>query len=148
MITYRETRNINDCLRAKLVIGPFNELYPNFDDWYINKAVPDIFYGHGSLILAENGDEIVGAILGKKDEPKIRCLRVVPGYQNKGIALHLIDRMLKTIGNDKPLVTVAEPMLHGLSRILVNRYDFNMTSVHKGLYKPKILEYFFNEVKP
>jgi hypothetical protein len=80
-------------------------------------------------------------------EQKLRALRIIPKYQNKGYGLHLIDHSLKILNCDKPLASVSEDMLNYFSRIFINRYDFNMTYVHKGLYLPNKLEYQFNGLK-
>ena len=64
-----------------------------------------------------------------------------------GYGLHLIDKSLELLECDKPLVSVSEDMLHQFSRIFINRYQFDMTYVHKGIYLPNKLEYQFNGIE-
>ena len=100
------------------------------------------------MMIAEDADQIIGMCMGRFDTcgggTKLRCIRVLEDYQKRGVGIHLIDKMLKLIEDDKPLCTVPEPMLHDLSRIMVNYFDFDLTEVIKGLYKPGVLEYVFN----
>ena len=51
---------------------------------------------------------------------------------------------IELLEDEKPVVTVAEEMIHLYSRSFVNRYGFELTDVNKGLYRPKKLEYCFN----
>ena len=84
--------------------------------------------------------------LGKHadDEIKLRCVRVLPEYQNRGTGLHLVDRMLTLLDCDKPHCTVAEEMFHSYSRAFINHFRFNLDEVTKGMYRPGKLEYIFN----
>ena len=54
------------------------------------------------------------------------------------------DESLKQLNCDKPLASVSETMINEFSRIFINRYNFDLTYVHKGLYSKKQLEYQFN----
>lgn len=112
----------------------------------MNKIVPDIVSGTGSLLLAEEHDQIIGISIGKKTstETKLRCLRVVPSYQHLGIGQQLIDRMPKKLDCDKPLVTVAHDMTYSYTRSFVNYHHFDLTEVQKGTYVKDKLEYVFN----
>lgn len=112
----------------------------------MNKIIPDVQTGTGLLLLAEEHDQIIGIGIGKKTatETKLRCLRVIPSYQHRGIGQQLIDRMLKKLDCDKPLVTVAHDMIHNYARPFVNYYHFELTEVQKGTYIKDKLEYVFN----
>ena len=91
-------------------------------------------------------NEFVGSIMIKntENEKKIRCLRIQENFQSKGYALHLMDLALKELNCDKPNLSVPEELFHDYSRIFVNRYNFDLTHVYKGLYRKNKLEYEFN----
>lgn len=146
MIHYAQTSRLTDVLLSLTLLRHLNELYPGFHGWFVNKAMPGIVAGNDVLICAKEHDQIIGVALGKKrdDETKIRCIRVAPAYQNRGVGLHLIDGLLTSLGDDKPHCTVAEEMLHDYSRAFIERYHFALTSVTKGEYRPGKLEYGFN----
>lgn len=119
--------------------------YPDFSDWYWNKVVPSTVTSDSFIVLAEDGDQVVGAALAKAGaEPKLRCVRVLPRLKGRGLALHLIDRALTRLQVDLPELTVPEELIHDYSRMLVNRYSFQLAHVAKGLYRPGKLEYQFN----
>lgn len=144
---YRQTHAFVEALGALPFLAGLEPLYPGFQSWYINKVVPGVTLGHDVLLLAEDQQQLVGIALGKanKHETKLRCVRVLPQYQNQGVGLRLIDRMLQALECRRPHCTVAEEMLHTYSRALVNRYGFKLASVDKGRYRPGKLEYTFNE---
>jgi len=145
-IRYRKSTDPKEALMLLPMLESIEKCYPNFRRWYLSKVIPGIMKGTGTLIVAEQMDSVVGVAVGKHDggERKIRCLRVDPRARNNGIGAGLLDRMMKELGTDFPLITVSEEMLHGLSRILVNTFRYNLTSVEKGLYRPEKLEYIFN----
>lgn len=145
MITYRVTQSLVDCYRAFPLVANLDTYYPDFSNWYWNKAVPGTMTGSDFVVLAEDGDEVVGAALAKGGEAsKLRCVRVLPRLKGRGLALHLIDRALTRLGSDRPELTVPEELIHDYSRMLVNRYSFSLEHIAKGLYRPGKLEYQFN----
>lgn len=127
------------------MLRTLNAFYSDFEHWYINTVVPGIVLGDDKLVLAMDGTKIAGVALGKKaDETKLRCVRVLPEYQQTGIGIKLIDYMIDVLECEKPHCTVAEELLHVYSRAFVNRYGFELRSVDKGMYRPGKLEYMFN----
>jgi hypothetical protein len=146
MIAYRTTQRLADAVRAFQVVRDLDAYYPDFVDWWFNKAVPGVVTGSDGLLLAEEHGQIVGVALWKKaeNEAKLRCVRVVPQVAGRGLGIHLIDRALKSLGCDKPVVTVSEEKMHDYARIFVNRFDFDLSRVEKGLYRQGKLEYIFN----
>ncbi len=146
-VSYRTSKSIFDCYRAHELTSGIDVYYPDFNDWFWNKVVPSTITGDSEIILAEEHDQLVGISMIKAgDDPKIRCLRVRPDYAGRGIGIHLIDKSLKLLNHDKPMVTVPEEKIHELSRIMVNRFDFNLRHVDRGLYRAGKLEYQFNGV--
>ncbi|QYN79896.1 acetyltransferase [Kosakonia phage Kc263] len=127
-------------------IRTLDKYYPDIEHWYINKVVPGLILGTDKLIIAKDNNLITGIALGKRDldETKLRCVRVLPEYQNSGLGIKLIDTMLDLLEEEKPGVTVAEELFHQYSRIFVSRYGFALTDVNKGRYRKHKLEYAFN----
>ena len=145
MITYRPAATVFECAAAFPLVANLDSYYPDFVDWYWNKVVPDTVLGRGVMMLALDGDEIVGAALGRGGlDAKLRCVRVLPRLASRGLGIHLIDRILRLIDVDRPELTVSEELIHDYSRIFINRFGFDLTRVEKGLYRPGRLEYQFN----
>ena len=146
MIEYYYGSTLVDTLVAKNLLSGLEQLYPEFEYWYTNKAMPDIILGNTKLILAKDNGRVVGVGIGKRneEETKLRCIRVAPEYKNKGIGIRLIEKTLVMLNCDKPVCTVAEEMIHDFSRVFVNEFKFELTSVDKGLYRRGKLEYVFN----
>jgi GNAT superfamily N-acetyltransferase len=142
---YRTSQSLVDLYRAFPLVANLDTYYPDFANWYWNKVLPSALTGGSFVVLAEQEGQVVGAAITKRGvEPKLRCVRVLPQLQGRGVALHLIDRALQGLGVDKPELTVPEELIHDYSRILVNRYSFDLTKVDKGLYRRGKLEYQFN----
>ncbi len=128
------------------MLHSLDTLYPGFQDWYVDTVVPGVVLGQDVLLVGKDEGRVVGVALGKRtqSETKLRCVRVLPEYQNKGLGLRLIDSMLDELECVKPHCTVAEELLHVYSRAFVNRYGFALTGVDKGTYRRGKLEYRFN----
>lgn len=146
MISYQPTRRLADAMVVRGVLDGLENYYPDFGSWYVNKAIPGIVLGKDVLLVARDKTQIVGVAMGKRTrrETKLRCVRVVPGYQSRGVGIHLIERMLRQLDCDKPHCTVSEEMLHQFARPFVNHFDFQLSRVDKGVYRPQKLEYVFN----
>jgi GNAT superfamily N-acetyltransferase len=146
MIEYSPSKSFVEAFNVLPMLNGLTSLYPDFEYWYVNTMIPGLITGNDVLLLAKEHGQTVGVALGKltDTETKLRCVRVIPEYQNKGTGLHLIERMLKLLDNDKPHCTVAEEMIHLYSRAFVNHFDFVLRRVDKGTYRPGKLEYVFN----
>lgn len=146
MIYYEKTARLADVILAKGMLDSLENYYPGFQYWYVNQCMPGIVTGPDKLIVAREHHQIIGVALGKKrdGETKLRCVRVMPSHQNRGTGLHLIDRMLRELDDDKPHCTVSEEMLHLYSRAFINHYRFDLVRVDRGTYRPNKLEYQFN----
>jgi GNAT superfamily N-acetyltransferase len=146
MIHYEKTAKLCDAILAKVMLGSLENYYPDFGYWYINKCMPGIVTGSDVLLVAKDNHRIIGVALGKTgEETKLRCVRVMPEYQNKGIGLKLVERMLRQLDDDKPHCTVSEEMIHQFSRPFINLFDFKLSQVKKGMYRKNRLEYIFNQ---
>lgn len=146
LIHYRQCSRLSEAFIARQQLMSLETLYPGFDTWFVNRVIPGIVAGADPMFIAEDAGSLVGIAIGKiGTQPKLRCVRVLPPYQNRGIGLHLIDRTLARLGADSPITTVAEEMVMTWARILTNRYGFALTHVHKGLYRPGKLEFVYND---
>lgn len=147
MIHYRTTNSLTEAFIAKQKLLDLEQFYPDFNYWFSNKCLPGIVIGTDKLIIAKHDEQIIGIAIGKDsvDEKKLRCVRVRPDYQQRGVGIHLVDKMLRAIDCDKPIATVSEEMLHDFARPFVNHFNFDLTSVNKGMYRRGKLEYIFNE---
>lgn len=141
-----QTSSFVQAFMALPMLRSLDDLYPDFGNWFINRVIPGVVLGTDTLLLAKDQGRLVGVAIGKKTaaETKLRCVRVLPKYQNTGLGVRLVDRMLETLECDKPHCTVAEELLHTYSRLFVQRYGFRLSQVIKGAYRPKKLEYVFN----
>lgn len=140
------TSSAEATLGALPMLENLNAFYPGFACWFQHKVVPGVGRPENVVLLATEGEQLVGVALGKRDtlETKIRCVRVLPHLQNSGLGIKLLDRMIEELECEKPHCSVSEEMLHGYSRPFVNRYAFELSAVEKGLYRPRKLEYLFN----
>jgi len=148
ILTYKYAKTIPELFQAYRVLLDLGTDYPNFEKWYWDKVVTSVLLNDDKVILAFYKNELVGvSIVKSSDEDKLRAIRISERFRNKGYGLYLIDHSLEVIGNDKPLCSVSEDNLKYFSRIFINRYDFDLTHVHKGIYMPRKLEYQFNGKK-
>lgn len=140
------TRSFVQAFMALPMLRSLDNLYPDFGHWYINKVIPGVVLGTDKLLMAKEDGRLVGVALGKKtdSETKLRCVRVLPEYQNTGLGVRLIDQMLENLECEQPHCTVAEELFHTYSRLFVRRYGFRLNDVMKGAYRPQKLEYSFN----
>jgi GNAT superfamily N-acetyltransferase len=146
MIQYVRAAKLVDTMQAFKLLDGLNDFYPEFGHWYTNKVMPGVMMGRDILMLARDKHQVIGVALGKRNahETKLRCVRVLPEYQQRGTGIHLIEKMLTALDDDKPSCTVAEEMFHQFSRPFINLFDFDLSKVEKGMYRPGKLEYVFN----
>lgn len=139
------TKSFVEAFSVLPMLKSLDEFYPDLSYWYVNTVVPGLVLGKDVLLLAKEAGRTVGIALGKNgEEKKLRCVRVIPEFQNTGCGLKLIERMFDELETETPHCTVAEEMLGLYSRAFVNRYGFRLNSVDKGRYRPAKLEYAFN----
>lgn len=145
VIQYVRSSRLADAMLAKVTLNGLDAYYPGFEYWYVNKCLPGVIAGKDLMVVAKDKDRVVGLALGKAgEETKLRCIRVLPEYRNRGVGLTLIERTLRLLDDDKPLCTVSEEMLHQYARPFINLFDFDLSVVEKGMYRPGKLEYVFN----
>jgi hypothetical protein len=69
---------------------------------------------------------------------------VAAGHANRGIGVRIFDNLLKWLDDDRPHLTVNATKLPLFER-LFDYYDFDVTSAHRGLYIPNVVELGYNE---
>lgn len=131
------------------ILKQLGDYYPDFHYWFYNKVVPGVNLNKDKVILGYSRNKLVGVSIIKDDnsEKKLRALRIAPEFQKNGYGLYLMDKSLELLKTDKPLLSVSQDMLHDFSRLFIERYEFDLTRVHKNLYKKGKLEYQFNGEK-
>lgn len=147
MIQYTQGKSLTEAMLAYKLLEGLDNYYPEFGHWYTNKVMPGLLVGSDKLILASDKHQIIGVGLGKRNhhETKLRCIRVAPDYQKRGVGIHLVDKMLRALDDSHPHCTVAQELIHDYSRAFVNFFDFDLTKVTKDEYrKGGFLEYHFN----
>jgi GNAT superfamily N-acetyltransferase len=146
MIQYGRAHRLVDTVNAYRLLDGLENFYPDFGYWYKNRVMPGVMLGQDVLMLAREHGQVIGVGLGKRNdhETKLRCIRVLPEYQGRSVGIHLVERMLRELDDDKPSCTVAEEMLHQFSRPFINLFKFDVSRVEKGMYRPGKLEYVFN----
>jgi ribosomal protein S18 acetylase RimI-like enzyme len=146
MIQYGRAHRLVDTVNAYRLLDGLENFYPDFGYWYKNRVMPGVMMGQDVLMLAREHGQVIGVGLGKRNdhETKLRCIRVLPEYQGRSVGIHLVEKMLRELDDDKPSCTVAEEMLHQFSRPFINLFKFDVSRVEKGLYRPGKLEYIFN----
>lgn len=145
-VVYTRGHKLIDAQVAFQLLNGLENFYPDFGYWYKNKVMPGVMVGQDVLMMAKEHGRVIGVALGKtnRHETKLRCVRVLPEYQKRGVGLHLVEKMLRELDDDKPSCTVAEEMIHEFARPFVNLFQFDLTRVEKGLYRNGKLEYLFN----
>lgn len=146
MITYSTSSRLTDIASAYNLLRSLNNYYPEFHFWFTNKVIPNILLDRDVLLIARDKGVVIGVAVGKRTatEVKLSCVRVHPSYQNRGIGIYLVEKMLRILNHDKPLCSVSQEMLHDFSRAFINLFKFDLTEVKKGLYRKGKLEYVFN----
>ena len=104
MVTYAQTQNIVEAFLTYPFLKSLDPLYPNIMDWYINSVVPGLASGRDVLLLAKDGPRLAGVALGKRgDETKLRCIRVAPEFQQRGVGSIRHDRARRLRCGEAPI---------------------------------------------
>lgn len=128
------------------VVKHAESFYPSFRSWFWDIVVPQLNSGQRSILVEERDSRVVGVAIIKNTgvEKKLCNLTVIPEYKNKGVGLKLFQRSFAELNSSKPFLTVSEDMFLEFQRIF-DHYDFKVTNVEEGVYRPGKLEYFLNE---
>lgn len=121
--------------------------YPNYKSWYEKTFLEGLKKGEREIIIAQDGEKIVGCALIKNtsDEKKLCTLFVHPNFRRQGIGEQLLKISIQKLGQN-PLISVSQentPLVNGLFR----KFNFHLSAIKKGCYQPESTEYFFNDVR-
>ena len=167
-IAYKDstTYNIGDArlyIQLPTLTKKIGDTYPGHSEWLNNKFIAGLQSGnergysfavspkwidfrYGSLYDTVHTKQLVGCSLLKNspEEKKLCCLFVDPAYRKQGIASKLIEHSFEILGTEKPFLTVAENNLDQL-KPLINKFNFELTSVKESIYRKGVKEYYYNE---
>jgi GNAT superfamily N-acetyltransferase len=103
-VRIESSRSLVQTFMALPLLQTLDAYYPDFSHWYTNTVTPGVVVGKDTLLVAKDGERLVGVALGKRGatETKLRCVRVLPEYQSSGVGIRLIDRMLAELECEKP----------------------------------------------
>lgn len=120
--------------------------YPDFDVWYFTNVIPSIARKEKQILMMKDEKNLKGIAIVKNTlkEKKICTLRVMEGYQNRGIGLKLFEKSFETLHTRFPLLSVSEEKYLDFKKIF-DYYGFKLTSVIEGYYRTGKKELFFNE---
>lgn len=127
-------------------LSALRDYYPEFDSWFDNKVLPDIYAGDRSILVEYRRSQLAGFAIVKDDgyEKKLCCLRVLEDFQNShGLGIRLFERAFEELETDKPLLSVAEERLSVFSRIF-QYFRFESYKEYIGRYRAGRVEYAFN----
>ena len=144
MVTIHQSSNAVEALLASPFLHSIDRYYPDINHWFINTVLPGLQLGESVLLLAKDGNNLVGMALGKTGrEKKLRCVRTTG--EHSGLGLRLIETMFEKLETTTPHCTVSEELLGQYSRMFINRYGFDLNHVSKGEFRRGKLEYHFNK---
>lgn len=126
------------------LLSDVEPLYPNFDSWMNFTFRRNINSGERSVLIAHNGDQLLGALLLKMtyDEHKICTFYVHPQYRGLYLGSKLMDLALLTLDSDDVYITVSEERNRELSPLLLSK-GFQLSNSINSLYRKGKIEYFY-----
>lgn len=147
-VDFRSIVDPDHAVAALRLLQGMDGLYPGFERWFREKAVPDLANGSGRMVLAvDRKGGVVGLAIGKRtvEERKLRCLVVAPEARSAGIGGELFERMFDELGTRTPTCSVSEEVLNEFRPLVVEKYGFRLTRTATGIYRPGKTEFFFND---
>lgn len=135
-------------VRLRNILADLEYCYPFFSIW-LGKVFKELTNSdRRKILLCVEGHyfNILGLAIIKNDlsEKKICTLRVLSGYQRRGIGTALLKRCLVELNDPLPLITVSGIQMDSFGPFL-KRNGFKIKGKVKSLYKKGLYEYFFNK---
>jgi hypothetical protein len=141
IILLRENDASEIRLMKRSLIG-LRDCYPNFENWFDSKIVPNINNGKRQLFLATQNSEFAGALILKNDldEKKICTCFVNPKYRLNHLGLDFIRIASEELETYKLPISVSDEA----KSFFMNNLNFNFytTKLCTNHYKENINEYF------
>ncbi len=147
IISLKEVINESSYNYFTLVYSLLYELeeeYPNFNDWYFQKVVPQVISGDRDILLSTYKNKISGiSIIKDSYEKKICTIRVIDPFKKKGFGKSLLIESMKKLNTEKPLITVSDTKYKEFIRIF-NYFGYKKTNELVNFYKENNTEFIFN----
>lgn len=125
--------------------------YKNFDTWYdsLFDEYHNLVNGREIIIFEDITGVISGVAILKntENEKKICTLRVGEQFQHQGIGSQLIEMSIKTLGIDKPMITINKSKFKQFKK-LFDKYNFELTQTKRHYYGIFNTELVFNGTLP
>lgn len=104
--------------------------YPNYKDWFYNKAIERIPKQEGEIFFIEEKGLIRGITILKKTETekKICTLFVEKEFRNLGIGNALLSESFKYLETKKPTLTIPQKNIECFSH-LIDKYKWEKTGI-------------------
>jgi len=133
---------LNDILILSLLV---KDDYPDYKEWYTKKQVPGLYDGTRNIIIAHIKDKIVGFVSLKKtkEEKKICTFYVEKTYRKNEIGTILVEKAIKYLETEKPLITIPMNKLNQFIKIS-NKYNWEITDIKENLYRTNTPEVIVN----
>lgn len=121
-----------------------SKYYPNFNDWYFNKIITQVYnHSEREILIHLNENNIItgGAIIKNTyDEKKICTLKVVD--KNNGIAQKLIEESFINLDTRNPIMTISEDKVNQF-KYLLSKYNSKKILELKDCYVQGKTEYIY-----
>ena len=116
--------------------------YVGFDSWF-SKVLKEVDGKVREIIFVEEDNNILGFIILKNtlEEKKICGIFVKEEYRNKGIGSILIEKGIKFLKEEKPIITISLEKVD-MFKSFIKKYNWVQTSVFNGYNYPEAI---FNE---
>lgn len=136
--------NYIDLSTLNAVLKNVSPLYPNFETWLNFTFRRNIANGERSILLANDGTNILGIALLKHtpQENKICTFYIPEEFRGMEIGNGLMSESLSILGNNTSTITVADERLNELKPILKS-HKFELTDSTTSLYRSGVTEHIF-----
>ena len=120
------------------------EDYPNFENWFFEKVVPDTISGKRMIYCISINEDIAGILILKLySESKICTLRVSPEYRHMGLGSYLMELAINKLNNNYPLITVSDSHISDF-KPLFDKFGFKLNQLCLNYYRENHIELVYN----
>lgn len=128
----------------KILLSDVSYLYPNFTSWLNFKVRRNLSSNERSVLIAHNGDELIGVSILKKtqQEQKISTFFVAPNFRESGLGGLLMDHSLELLDSASTFITASQERNSDLSPLLKSK-GFELKNRIPDLYRQGSTEFFY-----
>ena len=121
-----------------------SHLYPGFEGWLTFKFLRDLPKGRRKLLVAHNGDAVIGWSLLKQDaeESKICTFYIAEECRGLGIGQELMNKSVQALDSRETFITVSDERLEELSPLLKSK-GFTLSSSVPNMYRKGSTEHIW-----